>query len=303
MPNPTAGDLVNEVLGLLQGYSADSDQVTTLQSAIGPTDLTFKVTIVRSGAMGLSPGVVEIDSELFYISAVGSDGTATVEPWGRGYNSSVAASHAAGAKVTSFPTYPRVKVLDAINEAVARVFPSLFVPAVYATTTTYPQITYNLPDTAEWVLGARWLPPNGIGVWKSIRRSRTEQTLGQTPDLGVTVDIADTVLPGQPIEFTYAKRPTLLAAESDDFVAVTGLPVSTRDLIIWGAAGGDLVASQELSRLQTSSIEQQNRAGLVGPDSALTSSRYLEAKYQLRLREEIAALRRRYPVRLGRSWA
>lgn len=303
MANPTAGDLVNEVLGLLQGYSADSDQVTTLKNPIGAADTSFQVTIVRSGAMGLSPGVVEIDSELLYVSAVGSDGTATVEPWGRGFNSSTAVAHSAGAKVTSFPTYPRVKVLDAINEAVSRVFPQLFVPDVYATTTTYPQITYNLPDTAEWVLDAQWLPPNGLGKWQAIRRYKTKQTLGQTPDLGVTVDIADPVLSGQPIEFTYAKRPSLFTAESQDFVTTTGLAISTRDLIAIGAAAGTLVASQELSRLQTSSIEQQNRAGLVGPDSALTSSRYLEAKYQLRLKEEIAALRRRYPVKLGRAWA
>lgn len=302
MANPTAGDLVNEVLGLLQGYSADSDQVTTLKNSIGATDNSFQVTIVRSGAMGLSPGVVEIDSELLYVSAVGSDGTATVEPWGRGFNSSTPAAHSAGSKVTSFPTYPRVKVLDALNEAVSRVFPSLFVPAVYATTTTYPQVTYDLPDVAEWLVEARWLPPNGVGIWETIQRARVGQSKGQTPDDGTTVDVGDRIIPGQPIEFTYAKRPTSFTAESDLFTA-TGLPASARDLIVIGAAAGTLVASQELSRLQTSSIEQQNRAGLVGPDSALTSSRYLEAKYQLRLKEESAALRRRYPVRLGRAWA
>lgn len=294
--------MVNEVLGLLQGYSADSDQVTTLAQSMTANATSFQVTIVRSGAMGLSPGVIEIDSELLYVSAVGSDGTATVEPWGRGYNSSTAATHAAGAKVTSFPTYPRVKVLDAINEAVNRVFPALFVPAVYATTVTYPKITYDLPDTAEWVIDARWLPPTGLGIWESLRRWRMSQTKGQIPDDGTTVDVADPVTPGQPIEFTYAKRPTIFTAESDDFVTKTGLPASTRDLIVLGAAAGSLVASQELSRLQTSSIEQQNRAQLVAPSAALTSSRYLEAKYQLRLKEEAAALRRRYPVRLGRAW-
>lgn len=299
---PNAGDLVNEVLGMLQGYSADSDQVTTLKNTIGAGDTSFQVTIVRSGAMGLSPGVVEIDSELLYISAVGSDGTATVEPWGRGYDGTTAAAHAAGARVTSFPTYPRAKILDAINESVARTFPQLFVPAVYATTTTYPKNTYDLPDTAEWVIEARWLPPNGIGRWETIRRHRISQTLGQAPDLGVTVDVGDSVIPGQPIEFTYAKRPALFTAESQDFVTTTGLAISARDLIVYGAAGGNPVVSQELSRLQTSSIEQQNRAGLVGPSAALTSSRYLEAKYQLRLKEETAALRRRYPVRLGRAW-
>lgn len=299
----TAGDLVNEVLGMLQGYSADSDQVTTLAQDVAPTDLTFKVTIVRSGAMGLSPGVIEIDSELLYVSAVSADGTATVEPWGRGYDSTTAAAHTAGARVTSFPTYPRAKILDAINEAIARVFPALFVPAVYATIATYPAITYDLPDTAEFVLDARWLPVSANDAWQQIRRLHVNQSLGQTPDLGVSVDVGDYLLPRQPVEFTYAKRPALFTSESDDFVTVTGLPISARDLIVYGAAGGNPIVSQELSRLQTSSIEQQNRAGLVAPSAALTSSRYLEAKYQQRLKEEVVQLRRRYPVRLQRNWA
>lgn len=300
MPNASA--LINEVRGLLQGYSDDSDQVTTLKNSIGSSDLTFQVTVVRSGAMGLTAGLVEIDSELMYVSSVGTDGTATVEPWGRGYNSTTAAAHTAGARVVSFPTYPRTKVLDSINEAIRRVFPTLFATGAYATTTTYPQRTYDLPDTAEWVIDGRWLLPTGIGEWRGLRRWRMAQSYSQTPDLGVTVDIADRTIPGQPIEFTYAKKPSVLTSETDDFVATTGLPASCQDLIVYGAAAGVLVTSQELSRLQTSSIEQQNRSQLVAPSAALTSSRYLEAKYQLRLKEEEAALRRRYGIRVGRAW-
>lgn len=299
---PNCGQLIDETITLLLGSSGDSDQVTTLAGNIGPTDLTFQVTQVRNGAMGLSAGTVEIGTELLFVSAIGTDGTATVEPWGRGYKHTTAQSHTAGDKVTSTPTYPRSAVLSALNSAIGRVYPDLFVPKLYRTTTTFPQLTYDVPDDCEWILDARWQLPVGFEYWTAVQRYRLSQGVGDSPDTKTTVDVADSMVPGQPLEFTYAAQPGLLVNENDDFVATTGLPLSCWDLIKYGAAGGDLVASQELSRLQTSSIEQQNRAGLVGPDSGLTSSRYLEAMYQMRLKEEQAALRRRYPIRIGRAW-
>jgi hypothetical protein len=302
---PSAARLIDETLGLLQSFSQDSEQVTTLGTTMGAGDLTFNVTTIRSGAMGLSPGVVEIDSELIYCQSVANDGTAIIPPWGRGHDGTTPAAHTSGVKVISQPTYPRAKVLDALNEAIARVYPSLFVMKVATLTTTSPaqSVTYDLPEDAVWVWDARWQPPTGTKYWQSVRRWRVGQggttVLG---DLGVSVDVADAMTPGQPIEFTYAARPTLLASEADDFVGVTGLPLSAKDLIVTGAACGNLVPSQELSRLQTSSVEQQNRAGLVAPSAALTSSRYLEAKFQQRLQEESRALRAKYPLRLARSW-
>lgn len=299
---PDAARLINETLGQLQAYSEDSDQVTTLGADVGVDDLTFQVTIVRSGAMGLSAGVVEIDSELLYVSAIADDGTATVEPWGRGYDGTVPATHATGSRVVSSPSYPRSKVLDALNETILRVFPTIFVPKVTTLTTTVPVVTYDLPEDAEWVLDARWQPPTGVQYWQAIRRWRMSNG-GTTVsgDLGVSVDVADALVPGCPIEFTYAAKPAIFTAETKDFEEVTGLPLSMRDVVVTGASSL-LVTSQELSRLQTSSIEQQNRAGLVAPSAALTSSRYLEAKFQQRLQEEQVALRRKYPIRIARNW-
>jgi hypothetical protein len=300
---PNAGQLVNETLDLLQSPGQDTDQVTTLSADITSGALTFTVTQVRSGAMGISPGVVQIDSELLYCSAVDTSGVATVEPWGRGYDGTVAVSHLAGSKVVSQPTYPRAKILDALNETILRVYPTVFAVKVTTTTTVLPSLTYDLPEDAGWVLDARWLPPTGLGYWQAVRRWRMA-TGGTTVlgDLGVSVDVADRLVPGQPLQFTYAAKPTQLATEADDFVAVTGLPLSMRDVIVTGAAAGTLVPSQELSRLQTASIEQQNRAALVAPAAALTSSRYLEAKFQQRLKEEEKNLRRKYPIRITRSW-
>jgi hypothetical protein len=74
-----------------------------------------------------------------------------------------------------------------------------------------------------------------------------------------------------------------------------------RDVLVLGAVA-QLLPSQELSRLQMSSVEQQNRSGLVAPSAALTSSRYLEQKFQVRLQEERRSLQRLYPPRLTGVW-
>ena len=305
MPSsPNAGRLVDETLGLLQSFSQDTEQVTTLAGDIAADATAFTVSTVRSGQMGISPGVIEIDSELIYCSAVDNDGTGSVPAWGRGYDGTTAAAHSAGARVTSQPTFPRNWVLNALNEAIGRVFPDIFVPRVATLTTTAPasSVTYDLPEDAVWVIDARWQPPTGNSYWEAVRRwrpSRGGTTV--TGDPGVSVDVGDYMTPGRPIEFTYAAAPSTFDSEADDFQAVTGLPLSMRDVIVTAAAA-TLTTSQELSRLELSSIEQQDRARLVPSSAALTSSRYLEAKYQQRLMEERKALRKKYPIRLNRSW-
>lgn len=299
---PTAAELIDETLGELQAFTDDTQLVTTLTGDIAATDLTFTVDSVRSGTVGISPGVIEIDSELMYATAVDPDGTVTVAAWGRGYNSTIAATHTANSRVTSQPTYPRSWVLKKLNQTVLRVFPELFAVKVVTLTTTVPSVTYDLPDDARWVLDARWQPPTGTSYWQGLKRWRISNG-GTTVagDPGVSVDVADRVIPGRPIEFTYAATPTELATESDDFAGVTGLPESCRDVIMLGAAAA-LTSAEENARLQLSSIEQQDRARIVQPSAALTTSRFLDQNFQMRLAEEKASLRRRWPARLSWSW-
>lgn len=296
----TAGDLIEDVLSEMQG-SLDEEQVTQLVGSIGPTDLSFNVSTARGVALGISPGVVEIDQELLYVSTV-SGTTATVAF--RGFKRTTAASHSDGARVTSQPQFSRAKVLDAINQACQRVYPMVFAVRNYESTTTVPVITYDLPDDAVRVVKAAWQLPDGTKRWVSVDRWKMSQGGGtQFGDglNGITVDVADVLPAGRPIQFLYAARPTALAAETDVFTTTTGLPASMRDVIKLGAVV-DLLPSQELSRLQQSSVEQQNRSQLVAPSAALTSSRYLEQKFQQRLAEERRALLELYPPRITGSW-
>lgn len=300
---PSCGKMIDEVKGGLQSWSLDEEQSTTLAADVGSMDAGFLVTTPRGVSTGISPGIVEIDSELMYCDSVADDGTCTVTPWGRGYLSTTSANHFAGARVISQPTFPRAKVLDAINQTLERVFPDLFAVKLASFTTTVPQITYDLADDAISVLSARWMLPDGRQYWKDVRRWRMNPGGFSNPAVlsNVTVDIADPMMPGRPLEILYAAKPSPLVLESDDFTTVTGLEASIEDVISLGATV-QMLPSQELSRLQLSSVEQQNRAQLVAPSAALTSTRYLEARFQTRLAEERKTLRQKYPVRVTREW-
>lgn len=300
----SCAQLINETQGLLQSFSLDESQSTTLSANIGTTDSTFVVTSTRGIATGLSPGVIEIDQELMYCDSVDGTGNATVPAWGRGYLGTPKSAHLAGARVISQPTFPRFWTLQAINETIDRVYPEIFVPKSYETTTTVPKFTYDLPADARWVLRAAWQEPGPAQYWRTVRRFRMSPGGGtQIGDTNKSVDVGDWVVPGRPIQFIYAAPPLPLVNETDDFAGATGMSTGMIDVICFGAASGLLTVSQELSRLQMSSVEQQNRSQLVAPSAALTSSRYLDQKFNERLAEERISLQRLYPPRITGVWA
>lgn len=300
---PTLAKMIDETKGLLQSWASDEEQSTTLAGNIALGDLSFSVTNSSGVATGVSPGILEIDRELLYCDTAGVDGSATVTAWGRGYLSTVAAAHLAGARVISQPSFPRAKVADAINQALFRVYPKVFAVKSFETTTTMPVITYDVPDNCQRVLSARWQRADGRRYWQDVDMIRQPQPGGGTQfgDSGVTVDIGDRMPSGRPLQIVYAAKPVALVNETDDFETVTGLDISIEDVVTTGAAVQMLIAL-ELSRLQTSSVEQQNRSALVAPSAALIASGKLEQKFQIRLEEERKALQELYPPRIMRRW-
>lgn len=297
----TAGKMIDDTLGLLESWSLDEDQATTLDGDITDSALTFTVTATNGTVTGISPGIVEIGQELIYCDDVDeATSICTVPAWGRGYKNTTAGAHTDGSRIVSQPTFPRAKVLDALNTVISRVFPDVFAVKDVNLTTAAHTLTYDLPDDVEWVLQARWLEPNGWNYWRSVNDWRmtpvTNGTLGDR-----SFDIRDRMVPGQQLNVLYAAKPSSLAGETDDFETITGLDLGLKDVIELGAASM-LVTSQETSRLQVSSVEQQNRSQLVAPSAALTTSSALEQRFQMRLTEEQRSLRRLYPPRITGPW-
>ena len=293
----TAGGIVDSITSLLHGYGATQDRVTPLASSMLAGDTSFTVTAAFGQAVGIAPGVVEIDGEQLYVQQVDqATGLCTLAAgFGRGYHGTVATTHAAGASVVSRPKFPRINIFNTMNEVVGGVFPELFVPKTYSTTFTYPSNTYTIPGSRVVdVLDCQYLHP--MGDWYRLPSFSVDSFDGT-----IRVGSAPMSALGRPLRFVYATEPTLFTSETDDFVTVTGLPITSADVISLGTTA-KMVVGLDISRAQLSSVEQSDRSRVVPPSAGINVGKYLMAEYQTRLQNEARSLRRLYKPRISRRF-
>lgn len=301
----TVAEVIEETRALLRGPI--EEQSSTLQNAIDASALSLVLTDTRSITLGATPGVIEIELEQIYASVIDAMGNVTVPPWGRGHRNTTPAAHPANARVISQPQYGRQRILDKLNDTCNRMFPSVYGIKHFNATATEPVRTYNTPDDLERVLTVEWQVPDGAQDWLTVRRWKTNAggrpttADGNNPDQGVTVTVGDYMIPGRPVHFVYAAKPGLLVNEADSFETVTGFASSLKDVCVYGAAAA-LIIANETSRMQLTSIEQQDRTSKITPSAALSASRYLEQEFQTRLAEERKTLQQLYPPRVTGQW-
>lgn len=291
---PTCGQLLDECSAQLHGWGSTQDRATPLSNSILNTDLSFTVDFTTGVAVGISPGVVEIDSELIWVVSVDQGtGICVVADGGRGYQGTTAAAHAANTRVVTRPKFPRAWLFRQMNEILGGVYPDLFKVNTYTATVTYPSNTYQLPTTPPFnVLQVQWKDP--IGNWQDAFSFKIDP-------YDATLRLGDGPMVGRPLRALYTTEPGQFTAETDDFVTVTGLPSSCIDVLTLG-----VVAKQapglDISRAQSSSVEQSDRSRVVPPFAGVNVAKYLMAEYQQRLANEASALKRQYPTRLVRVW-
>jgi len=287
--------MVEEVLINLEGFTLRQDRTTYLTTAIDSDDLTLSL----ASGDNIGKGIVEVDEELIHIDSVDrSDRSAVISPFGRGYRGTTAASHALNAKVTFSPSFPRLSVKRAINDTIRAVYPNIF--GVTSTTFTYnaAQTTYSLPANAETVLAVSWASIGPSGEWIPIRRWRQDPTAASSEYATTnSISIYDALVPGRTVQVIYTKEPSALSSASDVFTTVTGLPESTRDVIIYGAAYR-MVSFLDPGRLTFTSPEADQNDTTRQFGAGTNTARYLLALYQQRLQEESQKLNGKYPVRV-----
>jgi hypothetical protein len=286
--------MTEDVLGLLSDWTGQQSQMCTLLGPIDSDDLAFQIDDVTSmGARGL----VEVDEELIYVSAVDqTSGLATVPAWGRGQLPSVAAAHVAGARVTTAPRPPRARVKRSLNQAILGLYPDLWavatseVPATVAT-------EYPLPVNARWIVDMTWETPVAPSTWERVRAWRINTTANSTDfPTGVSVSVFAGVPVGQTIRVVYGGEPVQLVAGGDDFATVSGLHEGVADLVVMTAAAR-LVLAADLSRSQLSTVEQNERSVTVPASASLTASRFLRDEYRARVLTERRRLLAAHPGR------
>lgn len=290
----TYDSLVEEVILALEGWGAEKDQMGTLASNINSTATTISVTDIPGT---ISRGIAEIDYELIWVQSAES-GTLTVPAWGRGYKGTTAASHTAGAMVAINPTWPRSVVSREVNNAIRALYPALYAVGTTEITTTSLTWQYELPAALTRVLRVEWRW-NDLDGWNLLDGWDVTHSANTTDfPSGIALSISAGLPPGTTVRVTYAKAPTLLTAPADLFSA-TGLPSSSRDLVVLGAAIR-MVPWLDLSRLSVQSAEADALDQPRPLGSAAQLKRELRRDYDLKLVEERRALEAKYPLRQHR---
>jgi hypothetical protein len=301
----TLGNMIDEVLINLAGYTLQQDKATHLTSDVTTTTSTIaSPTILSLGSTELGKGTIEIDEELMWVDSFDRiANTATVSPFGRGYLGTTAATHTAGTKVTISPTFPRHVVKRAINDTIRALGTSIF--AVKQTSFTYNAAitTYELDNlNIRNILTMHWEAIGPTKEWIRVKRFDFDSlpsinTWGSTAQ---TVTIGDIITPGRTVKVVYASEPVAMSSNSDVFTTVTGLPESVRDVVILGAAYR-LLTYLDPARASMVSPQADETDAKRPYGSSGNATRQLYSLYTQRLAEETKAQQQQYSARVHYS--
>lgn len=283
----TVTRLVDETISALHGYVRDQAQVTTLVNALSP--LATQGTVAEDSQ--ISRGLIEIDEELLYVSAVATSGNGdfTIPTWGRGVEGTVAASHNPGAKVTQSPLYPRRRVRDEIFAVLREMFPRVYGVATELYDVDVVRTNYPLPSDTWQVFKVEWHLPGPSLMWQPLERWRINQT-ATTQE----VEMLGMRWPGvDRVRITYSKLPP--SDYSLDDLTAYGYTQNIHDIVVMGATARMLMKT-EASRLQVESVESHGRSEVVQGGTIIQAGQRLFAMYDRRVEQEAHRLQQRFQL-------
>lgn len=298
---PTFAQMVDEVRSNLAGYTLRQDRITNLANVggINTTQLDVKI----GSADNLAKGIIEVDDELMWINSFDTTNLQlnVIPGFGRGYGGTTPAPHAQNSQVTMTPTFPRVNVKKAINDTINSFYPKLFGVASVTFTFNAAQVAYPLPAEARDVLYISWQTVGPSKEWLPVNRWRFDRMANVAAfDTNKTVNIYEKIMPGRTVQVYYSIIPNDLTNNSDDFATVTGLPETSRDVVIFGASYR-LLSYLDTGRINLSSAEADINDNKLPSTAGASASKYVFALYQQRLMEESTKLQDRFPIRVHYS--
>ena len=305
----TLTNMIDEISMNLSGYTLTQDRSTYLRTAV--TTTTSSSASPTSLSLGstdnVGKGIVEIDEELLWIDTYDRVGnTATVAPYGRGYLGTTAATHAADAKVTISPTFPRFTIKKAINDTINAIGSSIFAAATTTITSNAAVAAFRLPTTGTTldirkILSIAYQTIGASKEWTPIRSYRFDGNANSTAfTSGQTVSIYDAIPSGRTIQIVYAKDPSPFTSNAQEFTTQTGLPESCKDVVILGATYR-LLTNLDPARaaMVSPQADETDNKRPYGSSQSLTKQVY--ALYSQRLTEEVNSQQDRYPIRVHYS--
>ena len=284
-----------------RGHSRVSE-ANNLAGSIAPTDQTLTFTYpIGSIARG---AILAIDLEEIRVWAVNN--TQQVTACSRGVNGTVAASHAANTYVPVRPKFSPFRIFRAMNEELS----DLSSPGNGLYQVASVDITYNAAVQGYDITGAtnvirileaRYKVPGPSLNYPMISAGNYSlQRQMPTTDFpsGFVFDLYQRAFPGLPIHLRYAAPFNQLVNLTDDVTAVSGLPLTARDILPLGAAIR-LILPRELKRNFTEAGVEPRRAEEVPPRAVMQSAMGLQQLRAQRIRSEVMALNSQFPIMLA----
>jgi 3D (Asp-Asp-Asp) domain-containing protein len=307
----TLTNMIDEVLVNLAGYTFQQDRSTYITSAVSTTTSTSASPLILSlgSTDSVGKGILEIDEELLWVDSFDRvANTATVSPYGRGYLGTTAATHTADAKVTISPTFPRFSVKRAINDTIRSLGANIF--AVKSTTFTFNAAvsTYAFANlNIKNILTVHWQSIGPTKEWVPIRKwdldaSANPEAFGYTSgtDQVQTITLGEAPVSGRTVKVVYATDPEPFTSNSQVYTTVTGLPESTRDVVILGTAYR-LLSFLDPARAAQVSPQADETDSKRPYGASQSATKQLYALYTQRLNEETKAQQQNYPPRIHYS--
>ena len=306
---PTLTNMIDETLINLAGYTFQQDRSTYLATAISTTTSSSASPLIMSlgSTDSVGKGIVEIEEELLWVDNYDRiANTATVAPYGRGYLGTTAATHAADTKVTISPTFPRHSIKRAINDTIRSLGSSIF--SVKSTTFTFNSAvsTYAFANlNIKNILTVSWQEIGPSKEWRPIRRYDFDPlanaaAFGYTTEQVQTITLGEAPISGRTVKITYATDPEPFTTNAQDYATQTGLPESTRDVVILGAAYR-LLSFLDPARAAQVSPQADETDSKRPYGASQSATKQLYALYSQRLNEETKAQQQNYPPKVHYS--
>jgi len=307
----TLTNMIDEVLVNLAGYTFQQDRSTYLTTAITTTTSSSASPLVMSlgSTDSVGKGILEVDEELLWVDSFDRvANTATVSPYGRGYLGTTAATHAADSKVTISPTFPRFNIKRAINDTIRSLGANIF--SVKSTTFTFNAAvsTYALANlNIKNIISLSWQSIGPSKEWVPIRHwdfdsSANPEAFGYVTgtDSVQTITLGESPIPGRKVKVIYGSNPTPFTSNSDVYTTTTGLPESTRDIVVLGAAYR-LLSFLDPARASQVSPQADETDSKRPYGASRDATKQLYALYTQRLNEETKAQQQNYPPKVHYS--
>jgi hypothetical protein len=307
----TLTDMIDEVAINLAGYTFQQDRTTHLVSDVTTTtsSIADPLIITLGSTDSLGKGIIEINEELMWVDTYDRvSNTATIAPYGRGYLGTAPATHTSGTKVSISPTFPRYVVKRAINDTIRALGAAIYSVKVTNFTFNPAVSTYAFADlNIKNIINVSWQSIGPTKEWVPLRRwdfdaiANAEAFGYETGTNQVqTITLGEAPSPGRLVKVVYATDPEPFTTNSQDYATQTGLPASTRDVTILGAAYR-LLSYLDPARASQTSPQADETDSKRPYGASQTATKQLYALFQQRLQEETRSQQTNYPTKVHYS--